>query len=75
LHTRASSFSAFVGFSSDDDSGVFHNHVLPAVLIGWNTFAFRVFFGLLLPLLMVRILILQFIRGRFLISAQGAKRE
>jgi len=46
-------FSAFVGFPSDDSAGVLRNHVLSAFLIGWNTFAFRLFFGLLLPLLMV----------------------
>jgi len=52
---NAASFavSAFVGFPSDDSAGVFRNHILPAFLIGWNTFAFRLFFGLLLPLLMV----------------------
>lgn len=46
-------YLAFVGFPSDDSAGVLRNHVLPAFLIGWNTFAFRFFFGLLLPMLMV----------------------
>ena len=41
------------------------NHVLPAFLIGWNTFGFRFFFGLLLPLLMV---ICHFNRQPFFLS-------
>ena len=51
--------SAFVGFPSDDEGGVFRNHILPAFLIGWNTFAFRLFFGMLLPLLMVKFMYTQ----------------
>ena len=49
--------AAFVGFSGssygESSSNIFMSYVLPAVMIGWNTYAARIVFGISLPLLLV----------------------
>ena len=49
--------AAFVGFSGDSygdaNANALQSFVLPALLIGWNTFVNRILFALALPLLLV----------------------